>query len=144
MTNKSLLFSAYVAGFIFALGLGFAGMFNPEKVRSFLDITGAWDPSLALVMGAALCVGAPGFYLIQRRQKPLFEDKFDLLARNSKIDLPLLSGAALFGIGWGLLGLCPAPALFSLATLKAPVLIFFIAMLAGMLAVRLWQRSQAA
>lgn len=104
--------STFIAGLLFGGGLTVSQMVNPDKVISFLNITGDWDPSLAFVMGGALIVTLIGYQLVLKRKGPLFADKFRLPTRKD-IDSPLLMGAALFGIGWGLAGLCPGPALAS-------------------------------
>ncbi|MBX7201179.1 MAG: YeeE/YedE family protein [Rhodospirillaceae bacterium] len=123
------------AGLLFGTGLAISGMINPAKVMAFLDIAGAWDPSLAFVMLGALLVAGPGYRLILRRSRPLFEDAFVLPARR-ELDSRLLAGAALFGIGWGLGGYCPGPALAALGFGKVQTLAFAAAMAAGMIAAR--------
>ncbi len=130
----SLLLSL-ITGALFGLGLAIAGMLNPAKVIGFLDITGNWDPSLAFVMGAGLVVNLIGWQIARRRTQPIFERRFHLPQAN-QIDRRLLVGAALFGIGWGLAGLCPGPAITSLAFLDSEAFIFFIAMAAGLLVSR--------
>lgn len=130
----SLLLSL-VTGALFGLGLAIAGMLNPTKVVAFLDITGNWDPSLAFVMGAGLVVNLIGWQIAKRRTQPIFESRFHL-PQASQIDRRLLIGSALFGIGWGLAGLCPGPAITSLAFLDSDAVIFFIAMAAGLLVSR--------
>ena len=105
-------------------------MVQPTKVLGFLDIFGAWDPSLAVVMAAALAVAVPGFRLADRGAQPWLAGQY-FRPGKSGIDLPLVAGAALFGIGWGLVGLCPGPALESLATLSPGVIVFVVAMGAG-------------
>ncbi|MEO1038512.1 MAG: YeeE/YedE family protein [Pseudomonadota bacterium] len=130
------LFSALAAGLLFGLGLVVSGMTNPAKVLNFLDIAGSWDPSLALVMGGAIAVTLPGFALVQRSERPLFETRFTL-PKITRIDRPLIIGSALFGIGWGLVGLCPGPAIAASGLMITPVLIFTGAMLAGMAGYRL-------
>jgi len=129
------LLAALLSGLVFGAGLALAGMTNPAKVLSFLDVAGAWDPTLALVMGSALGVNAVAFVLTQRRAKPLFADAFVLPTRTD-LDARLLGGAALFGVGWALVGLCPGPALASLARGEGEVLAFVAAMCAGMLVAR--------
>lgn len=124
------LLSSLLAGLVFGLGLVISGMVNPAKVQNFLDITGAWDPSLALVMGAALIVAGVGYKLVLRLPHPFFEAKFQIPAL-TRIDAKLLGGAALFGAGWGLAGFCPGPAITAAALLKGEVFIFLAAMLAG-------------
>ena len=122
---------AYIAGLLFALGLGISGMTHPSKVLAFLDVAGAWDPSLALVMGGGVLVNLVFFRLALRQGAPLFDTSFSLPAK-AGIDAPLLTGAALFGVGWGLGGFCPGPALVSAVTGAAPVVAFVVAMLAAM------------
>ncbi len=121
---------ALVSGVIFGVGLAVAGMTRPEKVRGFLDFTGAWDPSLAFVMGGAVLVHALAFRLITRRKSPVFAAKFALPTRRD-LDAKLLAGAALFGVGWGLGGFCPGPGITSLVGGAAPVAFFVLAMLVG-------------
>ncbi|QDF05866.1 DUF6691 family protein [Myxococcus xanthus] len=122
--------SAFLSGLIFALGLGLAGMTDPANVLGFLDIAGDWDYRLAFVMGGAIAVHAALRPLIHQRARPLFAAKFPSLPA-SKPDSKLLVGAALFGVGWGLGGYCPGPALTSLATGAFPLLVFVPAMFAG-------------
>jgi uncharacterized protein len=115
--------AAFGAGLLFGVGLWLSGMANPRKVLDFLDITGSWDPSLLLVMAGAVAVTAVFFRpLIRRRQL-----KFD----KTDVDLPLVAGAAVFGIGWGIGGYCPGPALTALAGLSADAFVFVAAMIAG-------------
>ncbi|HEX2134900.1 MAG TPA: DUF6691 family protein [Microvirga sp.] len=122
--------AALLSGTVFGLGLAVSGMVNPAKVLAFLDIAGRWDPSLALVMAGALAVAFVGFRLVLRRRAPLFAGRFELPSAR-EIDARLLGGAALFGIGWGLVGFCPGPAIASLAFAWKEPLIFLAAMLAG-------------
>ncbi len=129
------VFAALASGLVFGAGLALAGMTNPAKVLAFLDIAGAWDPTLALVMGSALAVNAAAYALTRRRAKPLLAETFALPTR-SDLDARLLGGAALFGIGWALVGLCPGPALASLARGESEVWVFAAAMAVGMLASR--------
>ena len=124
------LITAFIFGVVFALGLGLAGMTQPAKIIGFLDVAGAWDPTLAFVMGGAVLVGALSFPWILHRRKALLGDSFALPAQHA-IDAPLLIGAAVFGVGWGLSGYCPGPALVSLVTLSPPVLTFVGFMAAG-------------
>ena len=120
--------SAFGAGFLFGIGLWLSGMANPRKVLDFLDISGNWDPSLILVMGGAVAVTAVAFHPLLRR-KPIEFKK--------TLDAPLIIGAALFGIGWGIGGYCPGPALTALSTLSAEVLVFVAAMVGGGLFARI-------
>ncbi len=122
---------ALFAGILFGLGLAISGMMNPAKVISFLDVAGGWDPTLAFVMGGALLVTVPAFRLILGRPRPILADGFALPTK-SALDGRLLGGAALFGVGWGLSGFCPGPAVAALTTGLAPVFAFVAAMLAGM------------
>jgi len=123
--------TAFIVGAVFAIGLGISGMTMPSKIVGFLDFTGAWDASLALVMVGAIAVYSIMFRLAVRRPAPLFAAGFGIPGR-ADIDPPLLAGAALFGVGWGLGGFCPGPAIVSLAWTAAPVVIFVAAMCAGM------------
>jgi uncharacterized membrane protein YedE/YeeE len=128
--------AALICGFIFGWGLTISGMIQPTKVLAFLDVfgiaNGTWDPSLAVVMAGALAIAGIG-YALARRRPPLIE-KESLWPTKKEIDSPLIWGAALFGVGWGLVGLCPGPAVTNLATLSLPVILFVIAMTIGMLA----------
>lgn len=128
-------------GLIFGAGLLMSGMVQPTKVLGFLDVFGAWDPSLAVVMAAALAVSVPGFMLAKQRPRPWLAKQY-FWPSKSEIDLPLVTGAALFGVGWGLVGLCPGPALESLATLSPGVIVFTVAMAAGMALHEAWQKSR--
>ena len=125
-----LLLNAFIAGTIFGLGLAISEMINPARVIGFLDVAGSWDPTLAFVMAGALAVSVPLFPLILKRRRPLLCGEFYLPARR-KIDRPLLAGAALFGVGWGLGGFCPGPALAGLVSGISGVYFFVIAMIAG-------------
>ena len=129
-----------LCGFIFGFGLLISGMMQPTKVLGFLDLFGgAWDPSLAVVMAAALAVAAAGYALARRQGQPLFAAQ-SLWPTARQVDGPLVTGAVLFGIGWGLVGLCPGPAIENLATGSVRVLVFVVAMVAGMLLQRAWQQ----
>jgi uncharacterized protein len=130
-----------ICGLIFGAGLLISGMVQPTKVLDFLDIFGAWDPSLAVVMAAALAVAVPGFRLADRGARPWFAREYFRPGKTG-IDLPLVAGAAMFGLGWGLVGLCPGPALESLATLSPGIIVFVLAMAAGTIAHDAWQRSR--
>jgi uncharacterized protein len=124
---------AYLSGLLFALGLGISGMTHPAKVLGFLDFAGAWDPSLALVMGAGVLVNLVFFQLARRRGAPLLAPSFSL-PWQTRVDGSLVGGAALFGVGWGLGGFCPGPAIVSAVGGAAPVVAFVVAMLASMAA----------
>ena len=123
--------AAFLAGVLFALGLGVGGMTQPARVIGFLDVAGRWDPSLAFVMAGAVATYGALFRVIRRRVRPVLTPTFALPTRRD-VDGRLLTGAAIFGIGWGLVGYCPGPAIVSLAAGAAPVLVFVTAMLAGM------------
>ena len=124
------LISSLGAGSLFGIGLWVSGMANPKKVLGFLDVTGDWDASLLLVMGGAVAVTLLAFRVVLKRSSPLFEKKFHLPEKKD-IDFPLIAGSAIFGIGWGIAGYCPGPALTSLATLSAESIVFVIAMIVG-------------
>ena len=120
-----------VSGLIFGLGLVVSGMSDPAKVLNFLDVAGSWDPSLAFVMGGATVTTYLGYRLAWRRPAPVLEPAFDIPA-NRSIDRPLLTGAALFGAGWGIGGFCPGPAFTALPLLAPGTLVFLPAMLLGL------------
>jgi len=132
--------TALLAGAIFGVGLAVSGMMNPAKVLGFLDVAGDWDPTLVFVMGGALLVTVPAFRVILKRPRPVLDSDFDLPTKTT-LDGRLLGGSALFGVGWGLSGFCPGPAvaafLPALLSGLTPVLAFVAAMLAGMLLHRL-------
>ncbi|GAA4414293.1 membrane protein [Advenella faeciporci] len=121
----------YLVGLLFGMGLIISGMANPEKVLGFLDITGTWDPSLAFVMGGGILVGLFAFTAAKKRQTACLGDPMSLPSSTS-ITPRLLIGSLLFGIGWGLAGICPGPALVSMAAGEWKALLFVIAMVAGM------------
>lgn len=131
MRKQLPLLVSFACGLLFAAGLGIAGMTRPERVIGFLDIAGAWDPTLAFVMGGALAVALPAFAWIRRQSRPLLAREFALPQKHG-LEVRLLLGAALFGAGWGLAGYCPGPAIVSLATLQNGVFVFVAAMLAGL------------
>jgi uncharacterized protein len=128
-----------VCGLIFGSGLLISGMMQPTKVLGFLDLFGAWDPSLAVVMAVALAVAWPGYAIARRRGSPLLAAQ-SVWPTARAIDTPLVAGSVLFGVGWGLVGLCPGPAIENLATGSPRVVVFVAAMIAGMLLQGLWQR----
>jgi uncharacterized membrane protein YedE/YeeE len=136
-----LVIAALICGLIFGWGLLISGMVQPAKVLAFLDIFGTWDPSLAVVMIAALVVSVPGFMLAKRRERPFFA-KQSVWPTKMGIDHPLVIGSALFGFGWGLVGLCPGPALENLATLSPRVIAFVVAMAAGMALHDFWSKHR--
>ncbi|EWH11751.1 hypothetical protein DS2_02970 [Catenovulum agarivorans DS-2] len=122
----------FISGVLFGAGLAVAQMTNPQKVLDFLNVTGDWDPSLALVMAGALVVSWAGYRVKARMQQPVYACDFSV-PTNKQIDLRLMLGSATFGIGWGLAGLCPGPAIASLSYASFDLLIFVSAMLVGML-----------
>ena len=133
--NRGRLLGAAASGLIFGFGLVWSGMTDPRKVVGFLDVFGTWDPSLGLVMAGALAVTLVTFPLVTRRNTPVFEDVLHLPTRTD-IDAPLVAGSVIFGIGWGIAGYCPGPALASLGAPIPDAAIFVAAMIAGMLGKR--------
>ncbi len=134
--------AALVSGVLFSAGLCLSGMTHPAKILAFLDVFGAWDPSLALVMVGAIGVAAIAFRVAARRAKPLLDTTFDV-GPPGKVDPRLVLGAAIFGAGWGLSGFCPGPAVTSLAGGQVGPLVFVVAMVAGMLVLGLLRRGSA-
>ena len=122
--------AGYVAGLLFGLGLAISGMTDPARVLGFLDIAGAWDPTLMFVLGAAVGTTFVGYRLVFARGTPLFSAKFQLPTKQ-ELDAKLLGGAALFGVGWGLSGYCPGPAIASMGGLTLPLLALLAAMVLG-------------
>jgi uncharacterized membrane protein YedE/YeeE len=120
----------YIAGLLFGLGLAVSGMTDPARVLGFLDIAGAWDPTLMFVLGAAVGTTFVGYRLVFARGTPLFSAKFQLPTKQ-ELDAKLLGGAALFGVGWGLSGYCPGPAIASMGGLTLPLLALLAAMVLG-------------
>lgn len=129
------LFSTYLIGLIFGIGISISGMANPAKVLNFFDIAGYWDPSLILVMGGAVAVAFLGYRLVLRRPAPLIDPTFHL-PDNPRIDRRLIGGSALFGAGWGIAGFCPGGALPALGTGKIEVFAFMAALIAGIFAAK--------
>ena len=129
-----------LVGIIFGIGLVVSEMVNPKKVLSFLDVFGNWDPSLAFVMIGALIVSSPMFHLIKNNKKPLFTDSFNY-SKNKDINNKLIIGSSLFGAGWGLGGLCPGPAISSIALLNINSMTFVIAMFVGFYLVKFFKLS---
>ena len=127
-----------ISGVLFGFGLAISSMINPAKIVGFLDITGNWDPSLAFVMGGAVFVTAVTFRIILNRPTPMFANKFEL---PSKVDLDgkLIFGAAIFGIGWAISGLCPGPAISSIIFLDENLLIFISSLLLGSFIGKKWR-----
>jgi uncharacterized protein len=136
------ILAGLAAGFIFGLGLCLSGLADPSVVQGFLDIMGAWNPTLLFVMGAGVAVTMIGYRLVFGRERPLWSRHFQL-PTSKAIDASLLFGAVMFGIGWGLAGYCPGPAIVSLAGGRTAVFAFVTAMVAGMIAVR-WMRVRPA
>mgnify|MGYP000882980322 CR=1 FL=1 len=134
---------AGVAGLLFGVGLGVSGMTRPAKVEGFLDLFGAWDPSLALVMVGAIAVHFVALRLVRRRRAPLFEDRFHLPTRRD-IDRRLVLGALIFGAGWGLGGYCPGPGLVSAAGGSSGAIVFVVGMTTGVLLELVFIRGVAA
>ena len=127
---SSVIYSL-LSGLIFGVGLSLAGMLNPSKVVGFLDIFGLWDPSLAFVMAGGIAVNATGYFLFVRKGQPWFSSRFHLPKVNH-IDKHLIIGSALFGIGWGMAGLCPGPVLSSLILNPAEMSVFLAVMCVGL------------
>ncbi len=136
------IFIALLAGVLMGLGLAVSGMINPAKVLNFLDLAGDWDPTLVIVMASALLTTMVGYRLVLRRETPLFAASYSLPGRR-EIDLRLITGAALFGIGWGLAGFCPGPAIAALTSLRAEPFIFVAAMAVGMVLMKHLTTGQA-
>ena len=126
-----------LSGIVFGIGLVISEMINPQKVLGFLDIFGNWDPSLAFVMIGALIISTPAFHLIKRKNKPLLEEKFNY-SSNKSVDQRLIYGSILFGAGWGLGGLCPGPAISSLALLNWQSILLVTSMFIGFYLVKLF------
>ena len=131
-------FTALLSGLVFGIGLIVSGMANPAKVLAFLDLAGSWDPSLALVMGGAIAVGAVAFFLAGRRARSYLGAPMQIPSAR-KIDRRLLLGSFAFGLGWGLAGFCPGPAIVSLGSGQVKAVVFVAAMLAGMAVFELLQ-----
>ncbi|WP_017429357.1 DUF6691 family protein [Vreelandella jeotgali] len=129
-TRLTKTLAGYIAGLLFGLGLALAGMTDPARVLGFLDIAGAWDPTLMFVLGGAVVTTFIGYRLVLRGTGPLFGRYFQLPTRR-ELDARLLGGSALFGIGWGLSGYCPGPAIASLAAPSAPLIAMLAAMIVG-------------
>ncbi|MBB3826995.1 DUF6691 family protein [Xanthomonas arboricola] len=137
---KKRSFAALLSGVLFGLGLAMSGMTDARRVLGFLDVFGQFDPSLVLVLGSAVATTAIAFRFVLRRNRPVFAERFQLAGARA-VDRRLLAGAALFGIGWGLAGYCPGPALAGLGTGSVEALWFVPAMLAGMLMHRALDRA---
>jgi uncharacterized membrane protein YedE/YeeE len=137
-----LVFVSFACGLVFGIGLLISGMTDTGKVLGFLDIFGAWDATLAFVMAGAVAVTSLGFALARRRGTPVLAAE-SLWPTRRDVDAPLVMGATLFGIGWGLVGLCPGPALVNLAGLGLPVIVFVVAMAVGMLGYDAWSARRS-
>ncbi|WP_064713762.1 YeeE/YedE family protein [Rhizobium bangladeshense] len=129
--NVCQFIAALASGVVFGFGLSLSGMLNPVRIQGFLDVFGAWDPSLAFVLGGAVVVAAIGVQVMKRLRHPAFDDSFHVPA-NCRIDAPLIIGSVLFGLGWGIGGFCPGPAVASLSLGLPRTMLFVVAMLGGM------------
>lgn len=132
-----------IAGLVFGAGLAISDMVNPARVLNFFDIAGTWDPTLIFVMAGALVTTSIGYRLTFARGKPLVGTTFNLPTAK-KIDMPLIGGAAVFGIGWGIAGFCPGPAIAALVSFQPKVLVFIVSLAVGMLAAKFWQNRRSA
>jgi uncharacterized membrane protein YedE/YeeE len=134
--------TAFAIGLLFGIGLLISGMNLPYKILGFLDVFGRWDPSLIFVMVGGLAVSAVGFAIARKRGKALLGEPLHL-PQETKIDPRLLAGAVIFGVGWGLSGVCPGPAIVNLGFATGPAAVFFAAMLAGMAVFEVFDRATA-
>lgn len=134
-------FVAFLCGLLFSAGLIVGGMSNPQKILAFLDITGNWDPSLLIIMGAGLVVSVIGYQLTRRRQQSVLACPLNIPI-NKVIDKPLVLGSALFGLGWGLAGICPGPGLVLVGAGFYQGILFVLAMIVGWLLVGLFRKAQ--
>jgi len=133
MTNRiAQIAVALSSGAVFGFGLSLSGMLNPARVQGFLDVFGVWDPSLAFVLGGAVAVAMIGVALMRRMARPMLDKSFHLPSA-TKVDSRLVIGSAIFGVGWGMAGFCPGPALSALSLGLMPVVVFVISMVVGML-----------
>ena len=130
------IFAAFIIGIIFGMGILISGMANPAKVLNFFDVAGTWDPSLMFVMGGAVITTFIGYRLVLARARPILARSFQVPTA-SQIDLKLIAGSAIFGVGWGLAGFCPGAALPALGTGRAEVVIFVASLIAGIIVARL-------
>jgi uncharacterized membrane protein YedE/YeeE len=131
--------AALLVGFIFSIGLGISGMTQPQKVIAFLTFDSKWDPSLLFVMVGAIPVHALAYYLVRRKKSPMFDSRFHL-PKKTEITKPLIVGSVIFGMGWGLAGYCPGPAVTSVGAGSVSAAIFTFSMLSGMLIYRIVER----
>ncbi|QFI54122.1 YeeE/YedE family protein [Aeromonas simiae] len=129
------LFAALLSGVLFGLGLAVSGMVDPARVTGFLDLAGAWDPSLGFVMGGALGVFMPGYFLLIKPRRSSLSGTAYQFTKQGAIDGKLIGGAALFGVGWGMVGICPGPALSLLSSGQPQILLFVLSMAVGLLLV---------
>jgi len=136
------ILTSYFIGLIFGVGISISGMANPAKVLNFFDVAGTWDPSLAFVMGGALIVTFIGYRYVLKRPAPYLSTGFQLPTRRD-LDLHLIGGSAVFGVGWGIAGFCPGGALPAIGTFRTEVLIFVAALLSGIVAAKLLQTAIA-
>jgi uncharacterized membrane protein YedE/YeeE len=136
-----IMLASFACGLLFGVGLLISGMTDTQKVLGFLDLFGAWDATLAFVMAGAVAVSSAGFVLARQRGQPALAPQH-LWPTRKDIDTPLVIGSALFGLGWGLMGLCPGPALVNLAGLSVPIIVFVIAMGAGMIGYDFFMRER--
>ncbi|MES2918692.1 MAG: DUF6691 family protein [Rhodoferax sp.] len=139
MSRPSYLLSSFLIGLLFGIGLLLSGLANPGKVLAFLDVAGRWDPSLMLVMGAAILTAAPFFALARRRPASLSGEPLHLPGPRP-VDRRLVTGSLAFGIGWGLVGFCPGPAVVAVGLLDFRAVTFVVAMVAGMGLFEAWER----
>ena len=133
--------AALVGGTVFGAGLVVAGMTNPDKVLAFLTVNQHWDPALIFVMGSAVVVATLGYWLVGKRTTPLFDTAFHAPG-NRLVDRPLIAGAGLFGIGWGISGFCPGPAIVGLLTFDVRAMVFIAAYVAGVFLFEWWDRQR--
>lgn len=136
------IIATYLIGLVFGIGISISGMANPAKVLNFFDVAGSWDPSLAFVMGGALIVTFFGYRYVLKWPTPAMSDVFQIPTRRD-LDLPLIGGSAAFGVGWGISGFCPGGALPALGTGRSEVIIFVVALLAGIFAAKFLQAALA-
>lgn len=141
--NAARLVVSLAAGLVFGFGLALSGMLDPSRVRGFLDVTGQWDPSLAFVLGGAVLVAAVGMLIVRAMRRPVLDDRFHL-PPTRPVDRRLVVGSAIFGIGWGMAGLCPGPAIAGIAVGLPASMIFLAAMILGMAAHDLTKPNVAA
>ena len=142
MNKTTFRFSALLSGVLFGMGMAVSGMIDPAKVIGFLDISGSWDPSLAFVMGGALAVFMPSYFLIIKPRKQSVSGEAFCTPTNKNIDGRLLSGAAIFGLGWGLAGICPGPGIVLMGAGETKGLLFVSALVLGVLIFRVIDRSR--